>query len=179
MREVRVLRWRERRIHHQQVIGAEAGIDGQDCRVAAEQEAGRREQHHGQRDLCDDERVAHSTGIRRGVAADTVLQRVVELPPRRGQRGPRAEQQHGEHGEADRECKHASVDRERRAGERARNQPREVGECECREPDAEHDSAGREHGALRQELAQHAPSRRAERLAHGELFLALRAAREQ
>jgi hypothetical protein len=139
---------------------------------AANQQSGADEQHERNRDLRDDQHVARAKAAPAGLDRHISAQASRQLGPPQHDRHD-AEEQAGQHGDADREGEHQPVDGDLHG---ARREARgEVDEQIADEPRAEQTqrAAGqRQHDAFRHELTRDSSAARAKRGADGQLALA-------
>ena len=180
-RVLAVGRARQRDLHRQYLVRAEPRIDRQQALEAADEQAGAREQDDGQRDLDDHQRRAQAAAPR-AAAAHAVLQRVVEIGPRRRHRRCEAE----EHGRGERDEHREGQDP---AVERRRLEPWNgelLGgrrEQRLKTPGRDEHAAGRagprERDALDEQLPHEPETAGAERRPHRQLALPRRRARQE
>ncbi len=159
----------------------EARVHPHQVREAAQEEPRAHDEHHGERDLADDQRVARARlrGAGRRARA-RLLQRVVHAARGQVQEGREAEDEAGEDGDGEREEEHGPVDRDfGRARDGVGVRGDEQAEPRLGQPDAGRRAGEREQRPLGHELGEQAAAARAERGADRELLLPRLRAREQ
>ncbi len=170
--------------HRQEVLSPEAGVDREHAREALHQQPRAHEEHERERDLGDDEQVAHAARATRAGAARALLHRLLQVGARGRERGREAEDDAGQKRQAEGEEEYVRVERELTQVGHARELRRGYQRDEqVGAPQREHEPRAaaheREQHALRQKLTHHAPARSAERRPQRDLFAPRRRAREQ
>lgn len=170
-RHARVLALGERDGHGEQMLRVEAGLHPRDLHQAADEEPRAHEQHDGQRHLCRDQRVAHSSPRDAGRAAPALAERAGHVGARRLECRREPEPHRGHEGQEER-------DAERPPAYRNLVHPRQLGRRETREcghPGDRHERAGHasehaEQQALGEKLARDAGTAGAEPHAERDLL---------
>ena len=168
-------------LQREQVLGAEARVDRKQRHEAAQQESGADRQHHGQRDLADDERGTNPLPHRApGDATCRVLERCLHVPSSGGYRRHDSHENAGER----RDCRREHHDGDVRAHLvqtwqlrwRHRNQQPYTNP---HEPEAEDSARTREQETLGEHLREQPPPSRPECGADCDFLLAGDAAGQQ
>src|SRR6267154_1400785 len=142
---------------------------------AAHQQAGGDEQSERDGDFEHDNRIAQpAMGCATAGAFAAVAQRIVQVAANHLKRGREPKNNGGEDGTGQREGEHGNIQADDRFGgnDSRRYECHETFESTPSHNSAENRAAGREQEAFDQELANYAPTSRAERGADGELFFA-------
>ena len=161
---------RKRHVNAQYFLRLEAWIDTQHLEKTADRQAGSCEQDHRERNLGYDKPAAHRAPAHAaGGAPSAVFQRAHQVGTRRTQSRCQAEQDTGEHRDAERKQKYPAVDRD--ASFVGHIVGRDERDDEPRGPHgeqhAERSSHYRQQHALREELAHEPAPASADGQAHG------------
>ena len=150
---------RQRDLKRQHARRLEARIDGGGLGQAAQQQAGRGEQHDGERDLGDDEhRLRALTAAGTGALA-AVVHRGAQVRPPRAQRRQQPDERPGDDGDRERDQQHLQVQpRRQRDGQRLGGEPAKEVQADV----GDHD-AGQARPSARASGSRSAPGGRAGR----------------